>query len=136
MLSWKTTDRPECKLPLNLVDWLFLCLGFLSVLGLVILWGRTWPNVPDRIPADLPVMLGSPKELLILPILALQVYVIVLVLAAVPADYNYPWKITPENAEASYRLGRRLVFVMAAVVPWIPFAFYLRSVRLVIEHAS
>jgi hypothetical protein len=128
--------RPELKLPLTPIDWLLIFLGILSVGFLVVLWVLTWPKVPEHIPEDFPAMLNRRRELLILPILGLKLYIIMLAFTAVPSDYNHPWRITPDNAEFSYRLMRRFVLLVAAIIPWIPFVFYLRIVQQLIRMTS
>jgi hypothetical protein len=85
--------RPELKLPLTPIDWLLIFLGILSVGFLVVLWVLTWPQVPEHIPEDFPATLNRRRELLILPILGLKLYIIMLAVTAVPSDYNHPWRI-------------------------------------------
>jgi hypothetical protein len=90
----------------------------------------TVPRLSEKVPihrgADgSPDAWGSPSTLLLLPALAVVLYVGLSVLQRFPHFYNYPTSVTRENAAALYRKGRQ--FVLGAklfVVALFAFIFY------------
>ncbi|MGA3136867.1 MAG: DUF1648 domain-containing protein [Terracidiphilus sp.] len=61
---------------------------------------------PDRLPARIPTHFdaagnpngwGSPSSLLLLPALALAIYLLITVVSQFPSAFNYPVRVTPEN---------------------------------------
>jgi len=83
-------------------------LEYVSLPGLALLFYLTWrafhgPNpLPDRIPThfDLsgnPDGWGSPSVLLVLPVIALVLYLVITLVARFPSVFNYPVRVTEEN---------------------------------------
>lgn len=110
--SWKTSDK---ILVLAATAGLLLLLGAVPFL---------WQELPERIPVHFgfsgePDGWGAKGTLLILPVVGLILYASLMLLAKVPHVYNYPVPITPENAEAQYRLGRKQILILAAFLPWL-----------------
>ena len=76
--------------------------------GLALIFYITWraldgPNrLPDRIPthfdlAGNPDGWGSPRTLLVLPVIALVLYLVITLVALFPSVFNYPVRVTAEN---------------------------------------
>ncbi len=81
----------------------FAGLGMLAVLYWITWAALSGPHpLPPRIPTHFdisgtPNAWGSPKMLLLLPIVASGVYLLITVLAAIPAAFHYSIRINPEN---------------------------------------
>ena len=63
-------------------------------------------NGPDRLPARIPTHFdlagqpngwGSPSSLLLLPAVALAIYLSITLVSRFPSAFNYPVRVTPEN---------------------------------------
>lgn len=50
--------------------------------------------------------------------IGLLLYTGLTLVARIPHHYNYPWAITPSNAERQYALARRLLLGLRAVMIW------------------
>lgn len=80
-----------------------------------------WNVLPATIPVHFgldgqPDRFGDKSEILILLVLNVVVYVGLTYLARFPHKFNYPWAITPANAEGQYRLAVNLMKVIKAEV--------------------
>ncbi|MEZ5355510.1 MAG: DUF1648 domain-containing protein [Bryobacteraceae bacterium] len=86
-----------------------LAAGVLVAL-LVYVW-TMWPQIPERVPTHFnvhgrPDRWGSGRSLLLLmPALALANFVGFTVLTRLPHLYNYPFRISEENAPRMYAIG-------------------------------
>lgn len=81
-----------------------------------------WGPLPDRVPLHYrldgtPDGWGAHVTIHLLFAVAAIVSAGLLALTRVPHHYNYPIAITAENAEEQYRLARRLLLLLANVIP-------------------
>jgi len=95
------------------LEWLGLA-GVLLLAGLVV---YRFPRLPDTVPthfgADgLPDAFGSKYQLWILPAVGIVLFTGLSILARFPHVFNYPGKITPENAAEKYRMAAQLIRVL------------------------
>lgn len=110
--------RPIVPLDPTPVDGLLL-LGTLAgvAVGVVVLIAA-WPQLPERIPTHFGVT-GAPNAyggkgiLILLPALSAVLGLGLWVLSRFPQVFNYPRRITDENAPRQYRLAQRLLRVLA-----------------------
>ncbi len=89
----------------------------------IILIAGYWSKLPDTIPIHFNLSgeadgWGSKATILVLPVIALFIYVTMTLAIQSSKNINYPVRITPENAERQYRLARHLIAVMKAAVVW------------------
>lgn len=95
--------------------------------GLLLLVGtllEQWPSLPARVPehfawSGIPDRFGPRSTLLILPTLAIVLYLGLTFLARFPQTFNYPVKITELNRSAVERLGVGLVGWLKTVLMWL-----------------
>ncbi len=71
-------------------------------------------HLPDRIPTHFDAAgnangWGSPATLLLLPILAVGLYLLITVVSMFPASFNYPVRVTAENRERLQGLTLNMV---------------------------
>lgn len=102
-----------------------------SILPIVQFWGV----LPDRIPIHFglggqPDAWGDKVTIWMLPALAAIIFVVLTAVSRYPHTFNYPVRITQENARRQYLLGRGLLVWLKAEVCWL-FAFIVRQQILV-----
>lgn len=101
-----------------------------GLVGLVVLIWQTWaalwgPNrLPDRVPthfdaAGTPNAWGSPTGMLLLPVIALCVYLLVTVVAQFPQSFNYPVRVTPANIEQLRSTTLNMLAWVKAEIGWL-----------------
>ncbi|MDZ4679143.1 MAG: DUF1648 domain-containing protein [Saprospiraceae bacterium] len=98
----------------------------LALTGLVlfvVLIAIYWSKLPATIPIHFNLGgeadgWGRKATILVLPGIALFIYVTMTLAIQSSKDINYPVRITPENAERQYRLVRHLLAVMKVAVIW------------------
>lgn len=113
--------RPRIKLPLSSHDRVieFIALAFL--IFLIILPMRYYHDLPGRIPvhfnaAGTPDSYGNRTTLWLLPATGLVLWFAMTILTRFPHIFNFPVRITPENAEVQYRLATRMMRILKAVI--------------------
>lgn len=129
------TDLKKIKPGFNYLDYLLEICGVLGVLFMIILAAKFWIDLPERIPVHYnargePDGYGPKSMIWILPSVTLILYIGLTILNRFPHIFNYPVKVTAENAERLFTLGTRTIRLVKAVVIII-FAFIsFRSVRI------
>ena len=106
--------RPRIKIELDLSDYIIEIIGAIFIL-LMIGWPMYFFNeLPDIIPRHFNAM-GEPdafsqkNAIWAMPALGFFTYISLLLLNKFPHIFNYPKKITEENAERQYRMATKLV---------------------------
>ena len=102
------------KIRNNKIDWVMegLCIVMLAGLGLYLAIG--WANLPDQIPAHYDALgnidrWGNKGEILIVPIMALLLYLMITVLEQFPSIWNTGVKVTVTNQYHVYRTLRYMI---------------------------
>lgn len=98
--------------------------------GLFVLIWQTWaalwgPNhLPGRVPthfdaAGTPNAWGPPNGMLLLPIVAVFVFVLITVVARFPHSFNYPVRATPQNIERLRSVTLDMLAWVKAEIAWL-----------------
>jgi uncharacterized membrane protein len=123
----KNNPLPLIKIRLSKFDWVaeFIALSFLIILFAIPL--IYYNGLPDRIPvhfnaSGVPDGYGNRSTLWILPVTGAFMYLLMTVTGAFPQIYNFPVKITPENAVTQYRLATRLIRILKTAI-MVMFSF-------------
>lgn len=96
-------------------------LGIITVLAMTV-WG--WLILPAIFPthygiSGAPSAYGGKETLLIAPIISICLSVLLTFLSRYPRLYNYPWRITAENAPRQYSLARLFLHWFALEIVWM-----------------
>lgn len=132
-------DRPKLKPEMAPIDWLLeifaLCaLAFLA--GYTVYW---YSRLPEVIPTHFNFKgevddYGNRSELWFLPAIGLFIYVLMTLIALVPHTFNFPWKITPQNALRQYRLAIRMIRTLKLTLVLLFTAIVHNMVRSALTH--
>lgn len=114
-------QRPKIQIEPTPGDRIMESAGWLMV---ALLWVATFWNysgLPDQIPVHFGASgkadsFGNKTNLLMLPILGTVMYIGLTLLARIPHVFNYPAKITPENALRQYKNAIRMIRVLKFIV--------------------
>ncbi len=122
-----TENRPKIRIEWQSADWLVEGLAFSGLLLLFLLPAVYYADLPEVIPqhfdgAGTADGFGPKSVMWWLPGIGLMLYLVLTVLNRMPHIFNYPVKITPENAERQYTLATRLLRALKTVV-MILFAY-------------
>jgi uncharacterized membrane protein len=128
-------SRPRLDIPWTPADRALELLALAALVGFAGVAAAFAGGLPERIPIHFgfggnPDGWAGPASRWALPALALVLYATLTWVSRVPHAYNYPWAITPANAERQYRLARRLVLALKALVCWQFGAIYLQSLEV------
>lgn len=115
-----------------------LILDRISLVGLLLTVAYVtgcWGSLPEHIPTHFdasgtPDGWGSRHMLLLLVAIPIVIHVAFGYLVRVPHIYNYPTRVTPENAERLYSLGRGLMYWLRAEMVLLFALLCLGTVRV------
>jgi uncharacterized membrane protein len=114
-------ERHVIKIKLTSPDWALELIGVAVLILLIALPFIYLPQLPERIPthfngAGIPDGFGSRNSIWILPATGIFMYLLLTVVSAFPQIYNFPVKITQENALVQYRLATRFIRILKTVI--------------------
>jgi uncharacterized membrane protein len=103
----------------------------IAILVSILLIVQFWAVLPDRIPVHFsfsgqPDAWGDKVTIWRLPAVAAILFVVFAAVSRYPHIFNYPVRITDENAQRQYLLGRGFLVLLKAEVCWL-FAFIVRQ---------
>lgn len=106
--------QPKISVPVSTIERI---LDFFSVVFLISMFGYLlfkWPSLPDTIATHFDASnkadgWGSKGVIWSLPITALLLFIGLTALAKFPHIFNYPSRVTEENAPKFYILGRQMM---------------------------
>jgi uncharacterized membrane protein len=133
--------RPRIRLKRTSLDWAleFVAFAFLLILfTLPLLYLKT---LPDTIPVHFnasgqPDGYGSRSTLFLLPAIGAVMYLLMTIVEAYPHIYNFPVRITPENAPVQYRIATRLIRILKTVI-LVTFSFIsFQTIKIVTGGAA
>ncbi|NGP45281.1 DUF1648 domain-containing protein [Bacillaceae bacterium SIJ1] len=108
--SWK---RPKLHIPKTTSERISDIIGYGVWSASIALLIFVWNDLPDQVPAHYNFAgevdrWGAKYELLILPAISLLLAVMMQIFEKYPETHNYPSRLNEDNAEAFYRLSRKL----------------------------
>jgi hypothetical protein len=132
--------RPVLDLPPSRLE---IVLRVLVVAGIAVCALQlvlAWDALPARVPIHFgvtgrPDRYGSKSVLLILPAVAVALTLLLTLVARFPQSFNYPVRVTPENAPRLYRQGRLLLAWLNVLVVWLFAAIEHQTVEIALGHA-
>ena len=113
--------RPRIKIELTATDKAVELFGWFALLAIWVLTITSYSNLPDTIPTHYNGMgnadgFGSKTNILILPLIASILFVGMTILNKFPYLFNYPAKITVENALRQYTNATRMLRYMKLIL--------------------
>lgn len=126
-------NQPKIIIQRTPLHQFFNTLALVGLVGFVIYFLLEWPGLPDPIPRHFnhegkPDAYGSKYTMMLLPLLAIGSYIVFNFLYKRPHIFNYPVKITEENAERQYTLALEM---MSALNAGIILSFFYISWQIV-----
>lgn len=132
---------PVLKLPLTKYELIFETLSIIGLLLLLTLTIVSWSDLPERIPTHFgfsgnPDGWGGKGSLAFLPIIAFLMHMLLSVVSKYPHTFNYPWKITEENAKVQYKYARSLLISLKAETIWSFIYIQWATIRVAFGKAT
>lgn len=125
-------DRPIIQLQRNKADRTLDTLSFIVLIGIFAISIYCWYNLPAIIPihfdaAGNPDSHGRKETLFMLPGIAVLIYIFITYLNKHPHWFNYPVKITAENAFTQYTAACRMMRILKLSIMLIFFIIMVCS---------
>jgi len=120
-------ENPRIHIKLTKTDYLFEIIGLIGIVCLIALPIYFFNDLPSQIPKHFNALgqvdsYGSRGIIWLLPAIGLVLYTGLTFLNKVPFAFNYPTKVTKENAEKVYTIATRTVLLLKTIVI-LSFAF-------------
>lgn len=120
----RPSERPRIEIVPTTLDQVLDRFSLAGVLFIVVLLAAVWDRLPARVPTHFgmsgtPNAWGTRNSLLLFAILPLVMHVGLTILSRVPWTYNYPTKVTEENAARLYALGRGMMLWLRTEIVWL-----------------
>lgn len=114
-------SRPHLDLPWTGLEKVLEVIALAGWLGTLVLVGLNWQTLPEQIPRHYNFVgevdaYGGKSTLLLLPLVGSVLWAGMTVLSRYPHIYNYLVEITEQNAARQYRLARRLIISLKAII--------------------
>lgn len=123
-------ERPKLKIELSPADKMVEIAGWFSVAGIWMLTLLNYNSLPDIIPvhfngAGAPDSFDTKQNILALPVILTLMFLGMSVLNLFPHIFNYPAKVTKENALKQYINATRLIrYLKLSIVILFGFIVY------------
>lgn len=133
--TWRGGEpRPHIRPPLTTLEIIAIAITIAGLLFTFLPLAILWSGIPNTIPTHFniygqPNAYGSKATLLIYPGVALGITVLFQVLCRYPWMFNYPVRITHENALRQYKRGR-LLLRWVNVMVWLFGAIQWRAIEV------
>ncbi len=132
---YPNSKQPKIKIPLESID---VGLNWLALFILLLMFGIAayyFNQLPDTIPIHFNGKgeadgYGSKNTIWFLPILSVIMFLGLWKASKIPHLYNYPGKITEENAENKYRIASRMMRGLNVIIMVIFCYIVWTSIRV------
>ena len=109
------------KPPLTILDWILEIAALITVIATIVLFVLVWLRAPDIVPihynfAGHADTFGNKSTLWVLPDISLITYIGLTILNCYPHIFNFPTKVTPENAATLYKIATRVLRIVKLLV--------------------
>lgn len=106
--------RPKIHIAKTKTEWAADLAGYFALVVMIGLLLLNWGKLPAEVPAHFGATgevdrWGSKLELLILPIIAIALYIFLAIFEKFPETHNYPARFNENNARAFYLNSRQLM---------------------------
>ncbi len=114
-------SRPKIKIETDTSDRITEVLSIISLVILVIVVAFYYSGLPDSVPVHydlkgVPDRYGNKSTLLILPAVGIILYLGLTIITRFPHAFNYPVKITTDNARKQYTIAIRMLRIVKFMV--------------------
>lgn len=133
--------QPKLNIPLTNND---KTLEIIALIGIILIWAIClyyYSSLPETIPihfnaAGNPDGFGNKNTLWLLPSITTALYIALTAISKIPHTFNYPVKITPENAPNQYRKAIQLLRIIKVVIT-IGFSYMVyESIQVALGNAQ
>lgn len=133
--------QPKIKFDFEPPDLILEIVGAIGILFLIGTPSNYYDYLPDIIPQHYNLQgeadgFGTKGFIWILPGLGLLLYFGLSILNKYPNIFNYPQKITPENARAQYKIATRLIRLLNTTIVWIFCYLSFSTIQSALGHQS
>ncbi len=129
------SNRPKIKLSLSIGDLLIELIAWMVLIGIWVLTLKNYPSLPETIPIHYNRIgevdkFGNKWNILMLPIISTILFLGLSILNTIPHTFNYPTKITKENAVQQYTLAVRLIRFLKLIIVLIFGSIVLQTINI------
>jgi len=143
LFNWfkKYNNRPIIKIEPTALDKIIDAMSLVFLLLILVMVFQYYPDLPNKIPTHFGInghvdSVGTKNTILLLPALAVVLFILLQVLNRFPHKFNYLVKITPINAERQYRLGTRIMRFTNLFVMLVFYYINFKIIKIAIKQQT
>lgn len=134
-------SRPRIKISITPLEVLLELVSLIGLAGAVWILIKFWPDLPAAIPKHFGLTgevdaWGDRSSLYFLLGVNLFMYVMLTIVRRFPHTYNYPVKITADNAQRQYQLAIWYMALLKAQVVWLFVYLQWQMIQVALGHSS
>jgi uncharacterized membrane protein len=135
-------SQPQVEYQRSPADWLAETVAVAGLIIALVLPVCYWSLLPERVPSHFGVSgqadaWSARGFVWFLPAVTVFVYLLLTLVSLIPPRYyNYPWRITEENAPRQVRIVRRLLGVLKAELVWLFVYLTWQTIRVALGQIS
>jgi hypothetical protein len=119
-------DRPAASLKMTRLEIVVEAGALAGIAANLILFAYYWPKLPDAAAGTASIGLNRSAMFTFVTLMPLIIYFGTTIMGLFPRWFNYPVKITPENAASEYRIAANMlravkaeVIVCMLIIEWV-----------------
>ena len=133
--------RPRLAKNLTPIDYFFEIIGAIGIVCLILLPVYFYNDLPCQIPKHFNTLgqvdsYGNRRIIWLLPAIGLFLYVGMTVLNRFPIAFNYPTKVTNDNAEKLYTPGTRTIRLLKIIVVLSFFFLNFKTIEIALNKST
>ncbi len=133
--------RPRIKLKLTPAEQLMETVSTVAFVMIFVLLILNWSQLPNIIPTHFNAVgkaddFGNKETLFLIPILAAGLHILMTVIQFFPNIYNYPVKVTEENAQRLYTVGRQMIIAVKLEMDLLFLYIFYKTVDVALGKAT
>lgn len=135
------SERPVLKIPKTRLEKLLEVISIIFIGFMFFQVFYYWSDLPNRIPIHFNAKgeadgWGGKESILVLPIIGLFLFKMMFFLSKAPHIYNYPVKVTEENAPRLYLEARRMMILLNFECTLLFASLHWETVRIAFGKAG
>ena len=133
--------RPRIQIKLTPTDYLIEIVGAIGMVGLILFPVYFFNDLPSQIPKHFNALgqvdsYGPRVIIWLLPVIGLLLYAALTLLNKFPFAFNYPTKVTDDNAERLYTLGTRTIRLLKTIVVLSFFFLNFKTIEIALNKST
>ncbi|MGE4288773.1 MAG: DUF1648 domain-containing protein [Salinivirgaceae bacterium] len=134
-------NKPTVSIKLQTTDRIIDALSYAALITLFAISLAFYADLPEEIPyhysfSGTPDAFGGKNSIWILPGVGTLIIIGISLLSKIPSTFNYPVKITAQNASKQYSMAIRFMGLLKLLIGWFFCVLNYQSIQVALGHSN